>query len=56
MRTRGMLSADPLVSGPLAHAEADSAAAGASTAATPTEIEATAGREAASAVVAADPG
>jgi hypothetical protein len=49
------LAADPLVSGPLALAEADLAAAGASAAATPTETEATAGRGAASAVAAADP-
>ncbi len=46
---RHALAADPLVSGPLVHAEADPAAA------TPTEIEATAGHEAAIAVVAADP-
>jgi hypothetical protein len=52
---RHALAADPLVSGPLALAEADLAAAGASAAATPTETEATAGRGAASAVAAADP-
>jgi hypothetical protein len=46
---RHALAADPLVSGPLA------LAAGASAAATQTEIEATAGRGAASTVVAADP-
>jgi hypothetical protein len=40
---RHALAADPLVSGPLALAEADLAAAGASAAATPTETEATPG-------------